>query len=279
MDTILRIKDWDRLFENSRSRQVAELRWVSLPNKHDGDGYTELVTGHPNGPAHYGAWVVIVQVASKCQPRGTLVRDNGESHDPASLARKTRFPAELFAEAVPRLLNPEIGWLEQFDPVSQTVISQGVTDEVTLGRHPSDARVSGGRHPSDAHLPKNGMEWNGMEGKGRSSCRTLQFDEADSATASWMLGLIREVQPGFKEPSLDAWANSIRLMRERDNRTDAEIRDLFTLANADDFWRANILSPDKLRKQWDQLDLKLRKGRHSDGQYRPPADGHGSGTF
>ena len=59
-----------------------------------------------------------------------------------------------------------------------------------------------------------------------SSCRKLRFDEADLATARWMFGRIRAIHAPHKEPNWKAWANSIRLMREQDKRTDADIRDL-----------------------------------------------------
>ncbi len=109
---VFRIKDWEKHFENAQSRKYRNISWVPIPNKHDGDGYSSLVLGHPNGPAHYAAWITIIQVASKCEPRGTLLRDGSQPHTSASLARKTRLPEELFAEAIPRLIDAEVGWME-----------------------------------------------------------------------------------------------------------------------------------------------------------------------
>ena len=62
---VLRVKDWNLLFENNRTRGLKHLDWVPMPNKMDSDGYTELVD-HPNGAAHLGAWFAIVQIASRC---------------------------------------------------------------------------------------------------------------------------------------------------------------------------------------------------------------------
>lgn len=84
---------------------------------------------------------------------------------------------------------------------------------------------------------------------------------------------ILKLQPKRKTPNLDAWANDIRLMRERDGRTDDEIRELFTWANQDSFWQTNILCPQKLREKWDDLDLKRSKSR---GIQRNPAANNGS---
>ena len=86
---LLRINNWDEYFENNRSRGMRATTWVPIPNRLDGDGYSELLD-HPEGAAHYGAWVAMVLMASKCHPRGTLVRDGGRPHDVRSLARISR---------------------------------------------------------------------------------------------------------------------------------------------------------------------------------------------
>ena len=107
-----RIKDWQEHFENNRTKDLKKMSWVPFPNKHDGDGYTELLD-HDDGPAHYGAWCALVQVASKCEPRGTLIRDTGKPHDSVTLARKTRIPEGVWNLAIPRLVS--IGWVETCD--------------------------------------------------------------------------------------------------------------------------------------------------------------------
>lgn len=107
--TLYRIKDWDKHFENNRTRELKALQWVPFPNKHDGDGYTELLD-HKDGPSHFGAWVAIVQVASRCDERGTLSRAGARPHDAASLSRMTRIPQPVLEAAIKRLVS--IGWLE-----------------------------------------------------------------------------------------------------------------------------------------------------------------------
>ena len=85
------------------------------------------------------------------------------------------------------------------------------------------------------------------------------FSKEDSTTAQWMFGLIQDMHPDHMPPSFDKWANEIRLIRERDKRNDSQIRSLFQAANADSFWKKNILSPAKLREKWDDLTIKLGK--------------------
>jgi len=103
------VTDWDANFENNRTRELKVMTWVPVPNKQDGDGYTELIEEHPAGAAHFGAWIAILEVASKCEPRGNLVRSTGEWHTVASLSRISRIPVTVLEEAIPRLI--KIGWL------------------------------------------------------------------------------------------------------------------------------------------------------------------------
>jgi len=108
---VYRVVDWEANYENNRTKELKHLTWIRMPTKHDGDGYTQLLD-HPNAAAHFGAWVAMVEVAGKCDPRGTLVRESGRPHTAESLSRMTRIPAVVFEEVIPRLVSIDIGWLE-----------------------------------------------------------------------------------------------------------------------------------------------------------------------
>ncbi len=78
----------------------------------------------------------------------------------------------------------------------------------------------------------------------------------DLKAARWIFDKALTVNASLSEPNWVEWANTIRLMRLQDKRTHYEICELFKWANEDDFWQENILSPSKLRKQWDPLTTK-----------------------
>ncbi|WP_312560896.1 hypothetical protein [Anaerospora sp.] len=70
---------------------------------------------------------------------------------------------------------------------------------------------------------------------------------------------ILEHKKNFKYPSsLDQWANTIRLMIEQDNRSVREIETVIDWCQKDVFWQSNILSADKLREKFDQLQGKMQ---------------------
>lgn len=81
----------------------------------------------------------------------------------------------------------------------------------------------------------------------------------DLRCAEWLFAVVQSISSSAKKPSYAGWANDIRLMRERDNRTHKEIAALFRWACDDDFWKGNVLCPSTLREKWTQLDIKRNK--------------------
>jgi len=92
-----------------------------------------------------------------------------------------------------------------------------------------------------------------------SQSKKLRFSDDDFALAEEILRGVRQVVPTLRAPRLDSWAHQVRLMRDRDQRTTEQILKVFRWANSDNFWRANILSPEKLRKQFDVLTAQMAR--------------------
>lgn len=104
-----------------------------------------------------------------------------------------------------------------------------------------------------------------------SSPKGNQWGTADDLKAAqWIFQLITRISPSAKTPNWSGWANDVRLMREQDNRTHADICQMFKFANQDSFWKSNILSPAKLREKWTQLEAK----RNTQGQGKPSGRPH-----
>lgn len=108
---LYKIRNWNQQYENNRTRELKRLDWIPIPNKQDGDGYT-LVMEHKDGPAIFGAWIACAQIASRCEPRGTLLRDNGKPHDSSSLSRMSRMPVKILDQMLELVSHPDINWLE-----------------------------------------------------------------------------------------------------------------------------------------------------------------------
>lgn len=109
-----------------------------------------------DGSEIFSAWILLVQVASKCTPRGTLIRSDGRPHDPPSLSLKTRAPQKWFEKSLAYLLK-HTDWLE--------------VKEVASGCQETVTRLSPDCHSTDEGM--EGKEGNGMEGKGTPSAASL----------------------------------------------------------------------------------------------------------
>ena len=76
---------------------------------------------------------------------------------------------------------------------------------------------------------------------------------------SWILKNNPKARPKPKN-----WPIEIKRMIRIDKRTPEEIRQVIDFSQRDPFWRSNILSAGKLRKQFDQLSMKMQEnGRRS----------------
>lgn len=84
-------------------------------------------------------------------------------------------------------------------------------------------------------------------------------DSVEMQLAMHLFAKIKENNPDHKEltdSQKQKWADSIRLMIERDKRTPQQIHNMIDWCQADDFWKTNILSTAKLRKQYDAMKVK-----------------------
>lgn len=98
----------------------------------------------------------------------------------------------------------------------------------------------------------------------KSASNKIVFSEEDLELANHLLELIRKNTPTFKEPNIENWADHIRLMRERDNRTPQQIKFVIDWSQKDSFWSANILSTKKLREKFDTLVAQIKRNADKD---------------
>jgi hypothetical protein len=111
----------------------------------------------------------------------------------------------------------------------------------------SDARLKKflSAHPEAAVYTPSGAKWGSAE---------------DLKTAQWISTRVKLINPTCKAPDMTSWSNTVRLMRQIDNRSHQDICALYDWASKHHFWQTNILSPESLRKQWDKLTMQRNAG-------------------
>lgn len=89
--------------------------------------------------------------------------------------------------------------------------------------------------------------------------KTYKFSPEDLVLAKDIHAKLLTDNPRFSDgKNLSAWANEIRMFREIDKFSLREIYELFLFANAHSFWKKNILSPAKLRRNKNTLIIEMK---------------------
>lgn len=191
--------------------------------------------------------------------KGGLIEDCDEE----SVINLTRLNGEYRERA--------IGCLKRYEALQ--IVTLGVTGSVTVcnfGRRQ-------GQNLSNAERQKNYRERRNKAIKDSNARNVTRYNDSnarieesrvdkniikykleDMELAKLLLEKIQKNTPTFKEPNLDKWADHVRLMREADGRTVEQIKFVIEWSQSNNFWKANILSTEKLRSKFDTLVAKIK---------------------
>jgi len=111
--TTYRIKDWNKVFEDYRSREVAELEFVKWPVRRSSEAFYMLART-AEGMIAFGVFAILVQWAARCPLRGTL-RDERGPVTPERFADRYGMPIKVARKAFAALADRDFGWLEITD--------------------------------------------------------------------------------------------------------------------------------------------------------------------
>ena len=85
-----------------------------------------------------------------------------------------------------------------------------------------------------------------------------KYSQEQMELAQHLKKCMLENKPNMKlSSSLGQWANTIRLMIERDARDSKRIAAVIDWCQKDKFWKTNVLSADTLREKFDRLELQM----------------------
>ncbi len=87
--------------------------------------------------------------------------------------------------------------------------------------------------------------------------KEVSEDSVSFKLASYLWKLIYQNFPKTKPPDLQRWARPVDLMIRVDKREPDDIGRVIEWSQKSEFWKSNILSTEKLRKQFDTLLAKM----------------------
>ena len=135
-------------------------------------------------------------------------------------------------------------------------LHQGFSDvqKETVDTTTNEVQTNSERIVNNNKKAKNAQK--NAEEKNNNS-RKQAFDAVYYELSEYLFKRIILNYPEHKKPNLEAWCKPIQLMIERDGRTPDGIRKIIEFAQSNAFWKKNILSTEKLRKQYDTLSAQM----------------------
>ncbi len=131
-------------------------------------------------------------------------------------------------------------------------------------------------NPGDESIPEKGNDCKNVPEKGKNLSRIrvphnkeeiYSPNSVELRMSELLLSLIRQRNPGFKQPDLQTWASHVDKMIRLDKRLSGEIEKVAIWCQSDGFWQNNVLSTQKLREKFDVLFMKMTAG--GNGQHVP----------
>ena len=138
--------------------------------------------------------------------------------------------------------------------------------------------------PSDCNGLIDGEERNFEQNKEQKTIHTSKYinlniiskynymsDSNEYRLAEFLYNHIYRNNNSCKKPDIQKWSKSFDYILRIDKRDIEEVKKVIVFSQTDSFWMTNILSPDKLRKQYDQLLLKMKQAPKQ-GTAKPKTD-------
>lgn len=170
----------------------------------------------------------------------------------------------VFKAPNPKTISSILNWLEKQNMIKidrgegnrqYTLISLLNWDSYQSNDDESNSQYTVSKQSMDI----NNNDKNDKNEKKESTSRSkYKFETHHMKLAELLFKKMKENNPNAKKPNYKSWANTFRLMMERDEREGKDIQDLILWSQSHHFWHKNILSADKLRKQFDRLQLEMK---------------------
>lgn len=186
---IYQVRDWDKNFENNKSRERDECSFVCVPNKQHGMGFSRVMS-EPDGAMIYGIWGLIIGACSqqKKKRNGWLTSDGhqtGTAWAPDDLALKFRRPIKEIERAIEVLISAKVGWLIEHRQTAETPANQILTKD-----RPTSASVVPAECPRSALERREEKEEKRREKSAAFEIPLLlQTDEFKESWQTWICHL------------------------------------------------------------------------------------------
>jgi len=124
----------------------------------------------------------------------------------------------------------------------------------------NEQQVSNKRATSEQQVSTNKKEDKNVKNEKKKNKELFVGNQNHFRLTNLLKDLMLQNDPKAKIPKdITKWVDPIEKLERIDKRTAGEIEAVIRFSQEDDFWKANILSTEKLRKQFPQLMLKAKQ--------------------
>lgn len=122
---------------------------------------------------------------------------------------------------------------------------------------PSSKKITPGKPSSILITKVSSKMMTSKETKKKTNVPTFSEDSFPLRLSVYLWNFIHKNFPKIKSPSLQRWCIPVDLMIRVDDRAPDDIARVIEWCQKDDFWKKNILSTEKLRKQFDTIQARM----------------------
>lgn len=137
-------------------------------------------------------------------------------------------------------------------------------DQRVSNSRPTDVQQMSNERPTDVQHVSTNNNVNNVNNDNKDNNikpsrqkRVFDKDSDEMKLVEFFIQEIRKNSSDFKDPNLQTWCDEFRKIIDLDKRDKGEVSKLIRWVQADDFEKANVLSPSKLRKRYDALKIKM----------------------
>lgn len=147
---------------------------------------------------------------------------------------------------------------------SDSMISQKRTSKYTLvtvenwASYQIEGQQKNINGTSNEHQTNTNKNDNNKKNEKKNSQPKWTDEDIEFKLSRYLYRHILKNNDTAKEPNYQTWADHIDKMIRIDKRKPDDIKAVIEFCQKDDFWASNILSTSKLRKQYDQLYMKMK---------------------
>ncbi len=202
---MISITNWASEYENHRSRELANPRWVAMTNRLGHDDLLDLLETD-DGLAHLGLFTLLVWMAQRSPERGKLLRSDGRPHTAATIARQLHMNLATVQQGISYLAN-DLGWISDDDPQSSRAIPaqtprepRGDVAQVPREHRADAAPSSRERRANVAETPRTGIGIGTGNGIGReeetatNNPRARSDSNGEGEGEQYAVAIVQEVQ-------------------------------------------------------------------------------------